>query len=336
MVFPTEEEEEDDAGPDVVVVEEKEVKPWQDDPRDEFRELRTAKLPYRTACWAPDEVVDEFQDSLNILDDYAAHLKSLPPMTKKIHVIWVDKSGSDIWNYADTPMVQHGVMNLKKMNPDWEFEQYNLTEIEDYLQEHLAKSDWEMMKPSPLIPKTDLFRLLKMYHEGGLYQDVDRLYNIPLSQLLTPDTKLLLPTLYDVTFTLDFLCSSRGNRLYERAIALYLCKLREEHGEGLTQWDRLNPSQLHSVAQEAAATYWAAVMEMLFGRPIWGPVHHAIDGDEGRAFASHVRSLIAANPHMLTYREQWCDLITSKHPNCTWISKDSLFNAAKVRQWDGG
>jgi len=60
-----------------------------------------------------------------------------------------------------------------------------------------------------------------------------------------------------------------------------------------------------------------------------------VDEDEGRAFGDHVRKVISESPYILTHREVWCDLITSKHPNCEGITKKELFDAAKLKQWDG-
>eukprot|EP00472_Partenskyella_glossopodia_P011314 CAMPEP_0197522030 /NCGR_PEP_ID=MMETSP1318-20131121/7231_1 /TAXON_ID=552666 /ORGANISM="Partenskyella glossopodia, Strain RCC365" /LENGTH=381 /DNA_ID=CAMNT_0043074249 /DNA_START=353 /DNA_END=1498 /DNA_ORIENTATION=- len=302
--------------------------------QDEFRHIRKHKLPYRTACWAPDEHLDDFT-TLAVSENYNEILKNLPPFEKKIHIVWQDNWGSDVWKYKNIDMVKYGVQNLQDMNPDWEFFSYNLKDMEEYIEKKIAKSDWDMIKGAPLVPKSDIFRLLKIYYEGGFYQDVDRLYNIPFSKILTNDTKLLLPTLYDVTFASDMLGSSRGNPLYKRTIETYLCKLREQAGEGLTEWGILDSSQLHSVATEAMGTYFAAVMETLFGRPIWGPIHHQVDEDEGRAFGDHVRKVISESPYILTHREVWCDLITSKHPNCEGITKKELFDAAKLKQWDG-
>ena len=38
------------------------------------------------------------------------------------------------------------------------------------------------------VEKTDLWRLLKMCHEGGLYMDIDRLSNQPISEYINSNT----------------------------------------------------------------------------------------------------------------------------------------------------
>ena len=44
----------------------------------------------------------------------------------------------------------------------------------------------------------------------GFYQDVDRMYNVPLDKLIDKDTKMFMPTLYDVTFVSDMVCTAPG------------------------------------------------------------------------------------------------------------------------------
>lgn len=46
-----------------------------------------------------------------------------------------------------------------------------------------------------------------MWHEGGFYQDVDRIYNVPMSEVVTPGVKMVIQTLYDGTFMQDQMCT---------------------------------------------------------------------------------------------------------------------------------
>lgn len=168
--------------------------------------------------------------------------------------------------------------------------------------------------------------------------DVDRLYNIPMNKIIKPDTKILLPFTYDMTFTSDFFCAAPGNMVFRRALDVYFCMMREQAGMGLLQWSKLNGEQRHIVTTEAMGTFYASAMDVVFGRPVWGPREHGIEGEEGdnigRAFADHVRKSLAENPYIVTHREVWCDLIVSNHPKCEWITKQELFAKAKLAQWD--
>ena len=164
------------------------------------------------------------------------------------------------------------------------------------------------------------------------------------------NTKMLLPTLGDVTFINDFMCSSPGNKFHKRVIEIYLCKMREQHYEGITRWKILNDEQRHIVESEAMGTFWAAATETLFGRPLWGSWPH--DGaNQGKRFMGHIRKeLKKAAPYIVTHRDDWCDLITCNipdmcHNNTKYgdMSKENMWAQArqlekdpakKVYQWD--
>ena len=89
------------------------------------------------------------------------------------------------------------------------------------------------------LSKSDLWRLLVMCREGGLYMDIDRLVNMPMSRLLGKHTKMLLPlfrgfgsanaagrvvsrwtTSSPFGLTQDLMVSAAGNPLHCEAAAL--------------------------------------------------------------------------------------------------------------------
>ena len=303
-------------------------------------------ISHRTPCWTADELAREFR-TLTIDPAYLEHLDPLPPIPKVIHVLW---SGPDLLGreLREVPMVKYGIAQLKSMNPDWEFKVYSEADMDAFMKSKLPPHDWEMYEGAPLVAKGDLWRILKMYYEGGLYMDVDRMYNIPLSKLIkSTTTKLMLPTAGDMTFTTDFFCTSPGNVLFKRAYEIFLCTLRREYLAGQLHWPTLNAEQLHTVVVEPMGTFWASATEVLFGRPLWGPRDHSIEADgaeEGKAFMDHIRGELGrSGDRIITHREMWCDLIvsrppwnfdTSVHEDCKWVQKAVLFNAAKMVQWD--
>jgi mannosyltransferase OCH1-like enzyme len=59
-----------------------------------------------------------------------------------------------------------------------------------------------------IVQKTDLWRLIKLYIEGGLYMDIDRFVNTPLDGLVDEDTKWVVPTCRDYDFSHDFMMTS--------------------------------------------------------------------------------------------------------------------------------
>jgi hypothetical protein len=294
-----------------------------------------AQLPERNGrCWKPDELVQNWETELRVNPEYLEHLRTLPPISKKIHLVW---NGPDLMTMR-SGLAVNGVQNLKNLNPDWEFRVYGVEEVDDFIKSHLSASDWEMLREAPLTPKTDIFRILKMYHEGGYYQDVDRLYNIPFDKIIEQDTKVLLPMNNIVDFTQDLMASSPGNRLYKRALEMYLCKMREQAEQGLTDWPHLEGEKLHIAATEAAGTYFAAVMESVFGRPIWGPYFHAKDDDFGAAFARHLVQLINDTPYMKSHTNEWCHEIIVEMPGCNtdpkYGNKPEMWQEARLGQWD--
>ena len=95
--------------------------------------------------------------------------------------------------YFNFNIVKNGTLKLKELNPDYEFIVYDDSDIENYLQKHLSPTDCELIKDKHIVEKTDLARLLLIYNEGGIYSDIDRLCNIPLTQVIKPGVKCVLP-----------------------------------------------------------------------------------------------------------------------------------------------
>ena len=54
-------------------------------------------------------------EKMKLKPSFLAHLRSLPPVPKKIHMIWPDKRVVN----DSAAMVKHGLGNLIRLNPDW-------------------------------------------------------------------------------------------------------------------------------------------------------------------------------------------------------------------------
>jgi mannosyltransferase OCH1-like enzyme len=111
-------------------------------------------------------------------------------------------------------MVLHGLRNMIDMNPDWTYTVYDHNDIDSYIKRELSREsptlkarDVELVLKAHIVERTDAARLLMMWHEGGFYQDVDRLYNVPMDRVLTPEVKMVIPTLYDTNFMQDLMCT---------------------------------------------------------------------------------------------------------------------------------
>ena len=136
---------------------------------------------------------------------------------KKIHIAWNNK---DVLT-SDHPLIQNGLFNLKTLNPEWSLEISNDLEIDNYLKNHLCDEDYGILKDLKIVPKTDIWRLLKIYYEGGLYVDIDRLCNISLDSFLNDKIDWVLPICDYRDFSHDFMMSAPGNPAFKNIITLY-------------------------------------------------------------------------------------------------------------------
>jgi mannosyltransferase OCH1-like enzyme len=135
---------------------------------------------------------------------------------------WVDR---DIFDH-DNPMILNGLRNIRDLNPDWTVTIYLDHEVDSYIRQHVSASDYALINQCCFVERSDLWRLLKIYHEGGLYLDLDRYCNIPLNQIITPGIQCLLPMNGNWDFSQDIMCSAVGNPIYRRAIDLNLQRRR--------------------------------------------------------------------------------------------------------------
>ena len=124
-----------------------------------------------------------------------------------VHLSWCD---ANILN-SEHELVLNGIGNLQLLNPQWKITVSTDADIDSYLHNNLDPSDWQLVKDCAIVAKTDIWRLLKIYQEGGVYMDVDRLCNVQLDTLCLPGIKCVLPTTRDWDFAQDFMMSEPGN-----------------------------------------------------------------------------------------------------------------------------
>ena len=97
---------------------------------------------------------------------------------KKIHLSWKDKN---VLN-SNHSLIKKGAKNLELLNPEWDIEVYDDEDINKLLRDTIGRSNWDLIKDRKITEKTDLWRLIKTYQEGGLYIDIDRYIDTPLSK----------------------------------------------------------------------------------------------------------------------------------------------------------
>ena len=136
-------------------------------------------------------------------------------ITKKIHLSWKNKNILD----SDSYLISNGVGRLQELNPDWEIEVSDDEDVNKLLRDSIGLEHWNLIKDKKIVERTDLWRLLKIHQEGGLYIDIDRYINIPLKDILKPKTKCVIPVFKNVDFSQDFILSTPKSEYLGVAIA---------------------------------------------------------------------------------------------------------------------
>ncbi len=196
---------------------------------------------------------------------------------KIIHASWKSK---DILN-DNTELINRGLKSLVELNPDWELQLSDNDDVERYLSENLDVFDFALLKPRHIVEKLDVWRLIKLYNEGGLYTDIDRFYNLPLSDILAPGIKLVLPTCLDHDFTHDFMLSEPNNPIYATALKLNLERRKEGHD---------------NIYYLGAQTYMHAVTKCL--------VNEMINTNPGEKIMNALREVMVQSKFIVTRKEE--------------------------------
>ena len=213
-----------------------------------------------------------------------------------------------------------------------------------------------MIKESHIIERTDAFRLLVMYQEGGLYMDMDKVYNKPLTPLIGTETRMLLTTAYDANFMQALMCSPPGNIVFKEAIERQWAIRRGPRGQGLPRvggWlssadiMKMGPSiYMNTIMDVAFDSCWppvgramrATLMEMARAArarvsnptprrpcPMGGsPRRGASKSAEVPVFAP--QAIRRISPTILTYRDVWCDgMLIDPFPACKKVDRAQTY-----------
>lgn len=208
---------------------------------------------------------------------------------KKVHLSWKSK---DILDHP-SPIITNGIRNLVDLNPDWQVTVSDDDEVDAYIKQYLNPTDYELLRHCSIVEKLDVWRLIKMFNEGGLYMDVDRLYNTPLSKIIEDGVKCVLPTCKDLDFSQDIMLSAPENPMHFRALQLNIQRRRE---------GQVNIYFL------GAQTYMHGITETLTG--------NIINTNPGEEEFEKIRQKIEQIPFLQTYRE---DI-----PYNTFVFRDQL------------
>lgn len=194
---------------------------------------------------------------------------------KQIHISWKTK---DILQ-NDSVFIRNCIRNVVELS-DWNATVYDDNDIDDYLKQQLDHRDYLLLKDRHIVEKCDVWRLIKIYNEGGLYVDIDRLCNISLNDIIEDHIKVVLPTCLDHDFSQDFVCSEAGNPMLIEVLNLNL----ERRFMGSTNVYFLGPQ-----------TYFHGITKSLTGE--------FIETNPSIEIFNQLRNLIERSGFMSTYRE---------------------------------
>lgn len=233
---------------------------------------------------------------------------------KKIYVSWKTQ---DIF-HSTSPIIKHGLKNLGLLNSGWSLEFYDDIAIDLYLRETLDHSDYSLLENAHIVEKLDVWRLLKIYYDGGVYLDIDRLYNIPLSSLLTDSIQWVLPIHNYYDFAHDFMMSAPKNPAFELALSLYFERRHAGH---------------NSVYFLGPQTYMHAVSQTLFGS--------IINTNPGVEIFKEIHKTLKQIPFIRTYNEtSLFDTIVFQRPKRFVefdheVEKRKLYGEFDMKHWTG-
>lgn len=230
---------------------------------------------------------------------------------KKAHIVWNHKN---IIN-SNHPLITNGVRKLISLNPDWDVTVYDDHDIDEYLKSVLDNSDYNLIKDLHIVEKSDLWRQFKLYNEGGLYMDIDRFYNIPLSEIVTDGIKCVLPTCLEWDFSQDFMLTEPKNPIQAKTIELILQRRYEGH---------------KNVFFLGPQTYMHAVTTVLFGE--------MINTDPGVEKFAEMRIYMEQIPFIKTYREHppHDTIIYKGNGDMDWKKlKKEFYAEANIKHWSG-
>lgn len=244
------------------------------------------------------------------------HLSELPSIPKVIHVAWKDKA----FLKSQNPIVLNGIKQLIEANSSWKLEISDDNDVEKYLQYHLSIEDYNVIKNQHIVPKVDVWRLLKMFNEGGMYTDIDRYHNQNLDTIINNDTKCILPLHVRsgqiIDTSQDIMISAPGNPIYKYALELNF--MRRHNG-------------CDDIMTLAVATYFHAVTKYITGismerYPSKDQIKIILDKINNY---KHIETYMEdSSVNTISYRSE-----NAKVVNGNGLDKDAFYKESNVTHW---
>jgi len=237
---------------------------------------------------------------------------------RKIFTSWKDKNVLD----SQSPMILNGIGNVGITSKNWQVEISDDYDIDYYLKSQLSHSDYSITKPLKAAEKSDIWRLLKIYHHGGLYMDIDRFFNIDLDTVVDEHVKCIIPICNYQDFSQDIMISEPGNPMYIEVLKRIL-QLRHQ---GVTNTYYLGPqTYLHVVSYMITGT----VINTNPGRDIMHNLYNTINN------SSFMRSVVEYPPYQTILYNHNAEQFKLGDRNLTdWQQiKEDFYQRYQVRHW---
>ena len=168
---------------------------------------------------------------------------------------------------------------MAALNPEYQIAISTDAEVDEYLKTYLSWWDYTKIKNKKIVEKIDLWRLIKLYEEGGIYIDIDRYCNIAWKDVIGEDIKCILPTHRDIDFSQDIMISCPKNPIFKKAIRYNLRK----------RW-LINPRGVFHLGPPLYMRVAEIVLERYKRKP-------------GLGIMQSLRSAIESSEHIATYRK---------------------------------
>ena len=239
---------------------------------------------------------------------------------KVVHISWVDKVKLFTSN---NPIAINGIQNMKRLNPDYAFQVSDDNDIDDYIQSCISTEDWLLIQNRHIVEKVDLWRLLKIYNEGGIYCDVDRLCNIPFKDIIDDKDICILPSHFKIDFSQDIMLSDKGQGIHKLAIELNLSRRRDGCDDVLT----LGPiTYFHSIT----SLIWGRQLSRFQNEKLWKRLIKKVNELEGyKTFEERpVESIIEQRTILYKY--------DGNYQAGNKQNKDDFYKESKIKHWTRG
>jgi len=254
------------------------------------------------------------------IDTRMSIFEDLEEIPKVIHISWKSKNVLNSQN----PMILNGIGNMKNINPEYDLQISDDADVENYIKSHISTFDYNNIKNKHIVEKVDLWRLLKMYYEGGVYVDIDRYCNIPFKDIIISGKKWVLPTCNDSNFSQDIMLSCKHNPVYYNAILMNVTRRRR------------NPNA--EIYYLGPITYTNAITYTLYNKVF------TKDGEIYPKLFEFIRSQLNNTKYIQSFREEGggCDGFhttllyshdLSKYQKGNGLTKRHFYNSYKVSFW---